>query len=96
MSRSYKKNPVCTDNRSSGANKRIANRITRRKTKGQLYQGGDYKKLYESWDICDYKWYETKQEAIEAYKCNRYGIADRYKSLEHYLHDCWYKYNKRK
>jgi hypothetical protein len=59
MSRSYKKNPVTTNSGSSfrkfaknQANRRI------RKTK-EMPDGKFFKKLYSSWDICDYKCFWT-------------------------------------
>ena len=73
MSRSYKKNPWLTDH-SCGSTKRkkqLANRIYRRKLKQLDDEGGlpkNYsKKVYESYNICDYKWMMTKKEAIKFY-----------------------------
>lgn len=71
MSRSYKKNPYCTDNGNSKYGKRIANRVTRKKLKSKKFEdevlpkGKKYKQLYCSYDICDYKFYETKKEAMQ-------------------------------
>ena len=86
MSRSYKKHPYVTDNSSSGVNKRIANRTFRR-NKTKLYQGGNYKKAYCSYNICDYRWRWTEQDAIEYY----YSIPPdcylrrKYPTLDSYL-----------
>ena len=71
MSRSYKKNPVATD-RSQGtkAMKRIANRIVRRRIKDDedIPARLQHKKMTETWNICDYRWRMTRQEAIQWYK----------------------------
>ena len=66
MSRSYKKNPYSTDNRSSGDNKKIANRTFRRNKK-TLYQGGAYKKAYCSWNICDYRFRYDEKDIIACF-----------------------------
>jgi hypothetical protein len=52
MSRSYKKVPGYCDH--SPGDKRQAN-VTVRRYKGDPQDGGWYKKLYESWNICDYR-----------------------------------------
>lgn len=59
MSRSYRKNPILKNGRSSHHLKKLASRITRRRINRGDYddflpQNGQYKKLYDSWDICDY------------------------------------------
>lgn len=54
MSRSYKKNPGYTDHsKSTYKDKRFANKKVR-KTKN-ISNGGAYRKVYESWNICDFK-----------------------------------------
>ena len=64
MSRSYKKTPWCGD--SKGKSKtRIANHIERQYLKNHMdlnLAPGDYKKLYETWDICDYGWTLTWEQ----------------------------------
>lgn len=68
MSRSYKHTPVCTDGCcTSGVKKywkRKANRKVRR-TKGLGRKSKNYKKIYESWDICDYRFYMEKERFEE-------------------------------
>ena len=56
MSRSYKKTPWAGDHKGT-AKKRVAWKTVRAWLKAhpeEIPQGGDYKKLYETWDICDY------------------------------------------
>ena len=67
MSRSYKKTPWCGDSKGK-SKKRIANHIVRQWLKRNLDQNmapSDYKKLYETWDICDYGWITTWEEYWE-------------------------------
>lgn len=53
MSRSYKKTPGYTDHvRSTWKDKRFANKKVRN---SEIVDGGMYKKVFESWKICDYK-----------------------------------------
>lgn len=58
MSRSYRK-PIVTDgykgSRRKQFHKNCANRRIRR-TVEEIANGKAYRKFYESWDICDYKW----------------------------------------
>ena len=63
MSRSFKKHPWVTDHhvKSSKESKKFANKAVRNKE--DLPNGKAYKKVYESWDICDYKYIWTWKEA---------------------------------
>ena len=64
MSRSYKHMPRCGD-RKSRYSKRYANRIVRRANMKESFPPyGGYKKLFESWNICDY---EIKAKTFEGY-----------------------------
>ena len=104
MSRSYKKNPYVTDHKrnSTKESKRIANRRVRRR----LRQDEDmparlqHRKMVETWDICDYKWRTSKEEAIVWYKeqvrnkPNGY-LAKNYPTVEDYL-NYWEKCHRRK
>lgn len=76
MSRSYKKHPVIKDG-SSGRRKSgklkmktVANRMIRRKAIDELpmREKGSYKKAFESWDISDWRFSQTKEEAIREYE----------------------------
>lgn len=71
MGKSVKKTPMVKEN-CRGSNKHrkaMANRQVRRKlNKGEeAINGGTYKKMYESWNISDYTFRMTREEAIEDY-----------------------------
>lgn len=69
MSRSVKKSPVWTDHQTPGTSwaKRLANKTVRRFS-GEVQNGKWYRKLYCSWDICDYRFYKTRQQAIHEWE----------------------------
>ncbi|NOU99444.1 hypothetical protein [Paenibacillus planticolens] len=71
MSRSYKKSPVCTDHSSPRTRwaKRQAAKAVRRYD-GIIENGRSYRKLFCSWDICDYRFYQTKEQAILEWETN--------------------------
>ena len=54
MSRSYKHTPYYKCEKSCRVGKHIAN-IKVRRSKEEFKSGSMYKKLYDSWDICDYE-----------------------------------------
>ena len=101
MSRSYKKNPYVTDHkrRSTKQSKRLANRRVRRSLENYEYTPArsQHKKMSESWDICDYKWRMTREDAIEWYKYNEATeyFRKHYPTLEDWLL-YWEKCYKRK
>ena len=61
MSRSYKKHPVAPDG-VGYKSKKLANRKVRRSV--DVLKGNGYKKIYESWDIHDYKDYGDSFETF--------------------------------
>lgn len=68
MSRSYKKNFYACDNKGK-AKKRYAWKKVRQWLKDhpeELLSQNNYKKIYESWDICDYKFHYTWEEFWES------------------------------
>lgn len=78
MSRSFKHTPICTIRaRDSKYWKRKANHKVR-KTKGLGVKSNNYKKVYETWDICDYRFYAKKENFVEC--------ADDLKKWERYYH----------
>ncbi len=89
MSRSYKKIPCCKDH--NKGMKKCANRYVRRNYL-IVPSGKAYKKLFCSYDICDYKFLES----FSSYKMwmakNNRGI--RYSDKQ--LYGMWYKYYKMK
>lgn len=103
MSRSYKKHPYVTDHhvKTSKKRKRFANK-TIRQDKTFDMNGSSYKKRYCSWDICDYRYQWTREEAIKEWyeeESDHYdGYAwkhKRFSSLEEWL-NYWEKCVKRK
>ncbi|SEU27919.1 hypothetical protein [Paenibacillus sp. NFR01] len=69
MSRSVKKSPACTDHRTPGTrwSKRQASKAVRRYAE-EIQDGKWYRKVYCSWNICDYRFYKTKQQAIHEWE----------------------------
>ena len=101
MSRSSKKHPWVTDHKLHNDMKKFANKKVRNQE--DLPNGRAFKKVFCSYDICDYKWRQTKEEAIEEYenalkhtefKWNRW-LLEEYPTLESWLWH-WKKYYLRK
>lgn len=99
MSRSYKKTPWCGD-RKGKDKKRIANHIVRQWLKRNMDQTlapGDYKKLYETWDICDYGWTSTWEQYWESEWKSYRWICSMFPNREHKAPDkkeCYRKWLK--
>lgn len=94
MSRSYKKHPFVKDPANKFM-KRYANKKVRRTP--NIPNGKAYKKVFESWEISDWNWIWTKNEAIhdwESAEPNSW-IREHYETLEKYL-IYWEKCVKRK
>ena len=91
MSRSYKKHLYEKQQNTKGL-KKCANRRVRRAK--NVPSGKAYKKLFQSWDICDWRWYTSKEEAVVDYYESTY-LQDRFETLEKYL-IYWEKCVKRK
>lgn len=100
MGKSYKKTPVVTDNAHSHESKKKASRRVRRKLKQNgdvVLSGNSYKKMHESWDICDYKFMMTEEDAIDNYyrylkEDELHGVdftIKRYPTLESFLN--WWR-----
>ena len=94
MSRSYKKHPICKDPANKFM-KRYANKKVRRTA--DIPSGKAYKKVFESYDISDYQWIWTRQEAIAEWKNASPDSwkKTRFETLEKYL-IYWEKCVKRK
>ncbi len=99
MSRSYKKHPVCTDGHphSTQESKKFANKKVRNTDFAELpLKGKGYRKVFESYDIHDWKNRMTREEWIEAYyKGNRFRRPADYYTLEEWIKE-WDKDFKRK
>ena len=85
MSRSYKKTPWAGDKKGK-TKKRIANHYVRQHLKNNMdltLAPSDYKKLYESWDICDFygivSWEEYWKLSWERY----YWCCSKFPNVEH-------------
>lgn len=99
MSRSYKHTPWSGDTKGPNKKKYASHRV-RSKLKEQDYlpQGNKYKRLYESWDICDYgcreTWGEYWHHVVRLW--HKWGY--RYMPFPDKKHEYqkWYKYYKRK
>ncbi|MBP1543567.1 MAG: hypothetical protein J6A16_05690 [Oscillospiraceae bacterium] len=74
MSRSYKRFAVCKDRNKNS--KTVSNRIVRRK--GSIVSGKSnaYRKLYCSYNICDYRFVETKKQVISEYEQDMKATAN--------------------
>lgn len=94
MSRSYKKHPRVKDSANKFM-KKYANKKVRR-TK-DIPSGKAYKKVFESWDISDWNWIWTKEEAEKAWLSadEDSWIRKHFETLEKYL-IYWEKCVKRK
>lgn len=96
MSRSYKKNPYVTDNRDGKKDsKRIANRRVRRLVRAMdedMPARLQHKKMTCSWDICDYRWRMTRQDAIEWYNNEMANDASDYFKKRYPTLEAWLKY----
>ena len=94
MSRSYKKSPVCTDHTSPRTRwaKRQAAKAVRRYDE-IIENGKFYRKIFCSWNICDYRFYQTKEKAILEWEMNA-RLRSRF-SKERILRN-WEKFYRRK
>ena len=70
MSRSYKKNPFYKDQSLRKFGKKMANRRVRAYLKdfNNVVKFKNYRKVYNSWDIHDFIFYETKKDIIRRYE----------------------------
>lgn len=91
MSHSYRKDCRIKDH--NKGQKRLANKkVSKNKNKFLQLKGGNYKKLYPQWDICDWNYRWTKEEAIAQWyeeEFEHYIGSDwrheRFKTLENWL-----------
>ena len=96
MSRSYKKNPYVTDGYDGDRkqDKRIANRKVRRRIKDDEDMPArlQHKKMTETWDICDYRWRMTREDAIRWYENEMEHKASTYFKKRYPTLEAWLKY----
>ncbi|GMK47942.1 hypothetical protein PghCCS26_50720 [Paenibacillus glycanilyticus] len=95
MSRSFKKSPAWTEQSTPNAiwAKRQAAKTVRRFT-ADISNGKWYRKLYCPWNICDYRFYQTKQQAIQEWETSRWP-SDLAKTRAEIINE-WAKMYKRK
>ena len=110
MSRSYKKFPLFRDNlwgKSLKKGKQYNNRKIRRKIKDvtlDIGNGTDYRRYgLDSWDLWEYKSYQTKDDAINRWEEEQSGILYgiyywkfKYQQTKEEAIIDWYKFYKRK
>ena len=89
MSRSYKHFPISRMvlwGRSMKKGKQVANRKIRRKLKNpdiEVGNGKQYKSLgLDSWDLWEFKFLETKQDAIDRWEQDQKELANGVRRLE--------------
>ena len=90
MSRSYKKHPRVKDP-ANKYEKRFANKKVRKTN--NVPSGGGYRKIYCSWEISDYCWIWTKEQAIQEWEEG--NVYSGFKTLKEYL-NYWEKCTRRK
>ena len=89
MSRSYKHIACCKDSNTKGM-KRLANKMVRKTF--DIPSGNAYKKVFCSYNISDYKFFETFYSYMSWYKKYKYAKQYTYKEL----YRKWYKEYKMK
>ena len=94
MSRSYRKEPIVTDSTMAKSGKKFANKKVRRTDFDELpTKGSGYKKVYEQYEIRDYKFFWTWEEILQDYR----NDPDKYSfETEKELYAYWYKTYKAK
>lgn len=99
MSRSYKKTPWCGEKKNK-IDKRNANKKVRNFIKNTDYclHKNNYKKIFESWDICDFGWIESWNEywndCLMTYSKHPNWYKKPLNKKEEYRK--WYRYHKMK
>ncbi|MFD2334621.1 hypothetical protein ACFSR7_35710 [Cohnella sp. GCM10020058] len=95
MSRSFKKTPVCNDHATPYTRlaKRMASKAVRR-YRDEIANGKWYRKVYCSWDICDYRFYQTKRQATLEWETTRSAWKRRWSQAD-WIND-WEKTYRRK
>lgn len=88
MSRSYRKFPLAKCEKSCKWGKRQANkRIRHLAIEREIPKGKQYKKIYNSWEICDYKWSETWKEYQQFCKAPRWWAEEKEPIYYEYYRD---------
>ena len=99
MSRSYKKTPWCGDKKGKWK-KRRASKVVRGYLKRHAEdpcRGAQYKKIYCSWEICDYGFLRPWEEYWTFVQAvNSHLPTDKVKHLKEDEYHWWYRYYKAK
>lgn len=97
MSRSYKKTPWTGDKKGK-SKKRCANSKIRMflKNPNHKLQNNSYKKVYDSYDICDYGWLETWEQYKKELETRNYLYPSEEKINWKKEYQYWYKTYKMK
>ena len=99
MSRSYKKVPYCGDKKGKDK-KRIANHAVRNYLKDldKTLSRGSFKKIFCSYDICDYGWLQSWEEYWEDLTKSYQQHPEWYKQPPNKKKEYrfWYKHHKMK
>jgi hypothetical protein len=92
MSRSYRKNPIRKGNHDSHEAKRLSSRRFRRVSKVRVHKE-EFEKLplkkgeiTDYWEIYDYRWSETLQEAIDTFESEQQSLMNGNERFRY-----WYK-----
>lgn len=91
MSRSYKRTPYAGDKKHK-SDKRLASKAVRRKSLTLPNRGRAYKKVFCSWNICDYCWIMTYSEFKKLYL----DEVNSGEMTEKEVYNQWRKWYKRK
>lgn len=68
LSRSYKKTPVVKDGCNKAGSRKYWKRQAHkkeRKTEDLGNKSNNYRKVFDSWNICDYRFYEEKEVGMD-------------------------------
>mgnify|MGYP003291573857 CR=1 FL=1 len=98
MSRSYRKHAYVTENQGDKCPRRfraktMANRMVRRSD--DIPQNSAYRKIYDSWSICDWRFTLTEKEFRQQWENGDERLHRKFKSYKH-AYRWWYTAFKRK
>lgn len=101
MSKSYHKTPYCGQKNNTFMKKEFNRRLRRNKLKELYDNGNSYRKVYQTWDICDfytYAWNREKAIRSAYHDLEEYPwLQKRYpqgpsRKLAEYLYNRWFHF----